>query len=136
MPDEIAWTDDVQAAVRGAAHRAAPRECALLLGGPADAAAITMAVELPNAAAGNDAFDVRPEAFLRAEQLLRDADATFVGFAHSHPQGACAPSARDRAELWTGCVQLITDGDEVRAFWLDADRRVRELSLQSMEASR
>ena len=60
----------------------------------------------------------------------------FVGFAHSHPGGACAPSMRDRETLWPDCVQLITDGADVRAFRLGRDGAVHPLTLLAAEARR
>lgn len=138
MPDEIAWTEQVQGALLRAASAAAPRECAVLLGGERreHATWITDLVELPNVARGDDAFEVPPAAFARAEQQLAARGAPFVGFAHSHPRGSCAPSLRDREQLWTGCVQLITDGRRIEAFWLTAGCAVRPLRLRVAEASR
>lgn len=138
MPDELLWTEDARAALLALARAAAPRECAALLGGHRDGGAtcITDVEALANRAAGDDAFAVGSREFLRAEGALAARGLTFLGFAHSHPRGAAAPSARDRAELWTGCVQLITDGSQVRAFWLDERRAVRPLPLGSAEAAR
>lgn len=138
MLDEIVWTGDARNALLRCARAAAPRECAALLGGARDGTAVTVTelVELANVATTDDAFEVTPAAFAAAENALRERGAELVGFAHSHPSGACAPSARDRAELWTGCVQAITDGDAVQAFWLTADRAVLPMRSCTMEASR
>ena len=131
MPEELVWTESVRSDLLRAASTAAPRECAAVLGGESDGArtAITSLVEVPNAHPEPDAFEITPADFARAQRALEDRGAKFIGFAHSHPRGAAAPSLRDRAELWTGCVHLIAGGEHVRAFWLDADRTMHALQL-------
>ncbi|MEC8252424.1 MAG: M67 family metallopeptidase [Planctomycetota bacterium] len=131
MPEELVWTERVQSDLLRAASAASPRECAAVLGGEAAGArtAITSLIEVPNAHPEPDAFEITPADFARAQRALEDRGAAFIGFAHSHPRGAAAPSLRDRAELWTGCVHLIAGGEQVRAFWLDVDRTVRALPL-------
>ena len=138
MPDELLWTEGAREALLGLARAAAPRECAAVLGGRCDGATtyVTDVTALVNRASGDDAFAVDEREFLRSSRALADRGRTFVGFAHSHPRGSAAPSQRDRDQLWTGCVQLITDGDEVRAFWLDPRRAVHALPLDVTEAAR
>lgn len=131
MPDELVWTEAVREDLLRAASAAAPGECAAVLGGEPgrDRTAITELIEVPNAARSDDAFVVDPADFARAQQALEGLGAAFVGFAHSHPRGAAAPSMRDCAELWTGCVHLIAADQQVRAFWLDRERVVHALPL-------
>ncbi len=135
MADEIALTDAARRALLVAAREAAPRECAAVLGGARGArrTAVTDVLPVPNVAARDDRFEVSPESFFTAEQELARRGREFVGFAHSHPRGACAPSSRDRETLWSGCVQLITDGEVVRAFRIDGERTVHPLPLCAAE---
>jgi proteasome lid subunit RPN8/RPN11 len=110
---------------------AAPREFAGVLGGErgADAWRVTRVLPLANSAAGDDAFAIGPEAFVAAERALHAAGLAWLGFVHSHPRSTAAPSARDRRELWRGCVQMIVGADGVRAFWFDRDT-CRELTVR------
>ncbi|MCK5943140.1 MAG: Mov34/MPN/PAD-1 family protein [Planctomycetes bacterium] len=123
-------------ALRAGARRAAPREFVAALGGheAGGDVRVTAVVALPNVALDDDAFEVEPTSFLAAEATLRARGAPFVGFAHSHPVGACAPSARDLAQLWPDCVQLITDGEQVRAYRIDRRRRAQPLPCRVAEA--
>ena len=138
MPDAVAWTEDLREALLAAARLASPRELVAVLGGDcgADTTSVTAFVEVQNVARGDDRFGVDPGAFAAVEQQLRRRGCAFVGFAHSHPRGAAAPSARDRDELWSGCVQLIVAGDDVRAYWLDRARAVHALPLRLEEPVR
>jgi len=137
MPDHVACPEDLRAALLRAADAARPRELVAALGGRRGdrVTCVTEFVELGNVARTDDAFTVDPATFAAAEQQLRSRGCSFVGFAHSHPRGVAAPSARDRAELWTGCVQLIAAGGDLRAFWLDPQRSVRTLPLRTAEAA-
>ncbi len=134
MVDEIALCGSARDALLRAARAAAPRECTAVLGG--DRASVTDVVTVPNVAAAADRFEVAPADFLAAERELARRGRAFVGFAHSHPGGACAPSTRDRETLWPDCVQLITDGADVRAFRLGRDGAVHPLKLLAAEARR
>lgn len=138
MPDAVAWTEDLREALLAAALRASPREFVAVLGGScgADATSVTAFIEVDNIARSDDRFGVDPWAFAAAEQRLRRRGCAFVGFAHSHPRGAAAPSARDRDELWSGCVQMVVAGDDVRAYWLDRARVVHALPLRLEEPVR
>ena len=53
----------------------------------------------------------------------RAAGRTWRGFAHSHPDGPATPSSRDREQLWTGCLQVITNPRHINCFFID-DMRV------------
>ena len=135
MGEDVVWTKDVRDRLLDAAEAAAPRECAVVLGGTraGSQTSVTDLVPVANFAFDGDSFVVAPEAFARAEHTLRGRGLTFLGFAHSHPEGAPAPSLRDRAELWTGCLQLIVAGSRVRAYRLDRDRTPHVLTLKMQE---
>ena len=138
MPDAVAWTEDLREALLDAARLASPREVVAVLGGDcgADTTSVTAFVEVENVARGDDRFGVDPGAFAAVEQQLRRRGCAFVGFAHSHSRGVAAPSARDRDELWSGCVQLIVAGDDVRAYWFDRARVIHALPLRLEEPVR
>ena len=137
MVDDVVWTGDVRDRLLRAAAAAAPRECVVVLGGTraGSRASVTDLVPVANAAFGGDSFAVAPEAFARAEDTLRGRGLTFLGFAHSHLEGAPSPSLRDRAELWTGCLQLIVAGSQVRAYLLDRDRTPHVVTLTMQESA-
>lgn len=102
----------VAQAIAAAMAAAWPREFVALLGGPGGGTGpVTTIVPVPNAAAGDDAFVVRPADFAAGEHRLRAAGAAWLGFVHSHPHGAAAPSRADHAALWRDCLQLIAAGD-------------------------
>ena len=138
MPDEVGWKEVLRAALVRAGRAAHPREFAAVLGGDRGGRAtwVSCFVEVPNTARCADAFAVEPPAFAAAERELRRRGCAFVGFAHSHPRGVAAPAARDRAELWTECVQVITSADDVRAYWLDARRTAHALTTATVRAAR
>ena len=131
MADEVIWTEAVRDQLLRAAAAAAPRECVVVLGGTraGTQTSVTDLVAVPNAAFSCDSFALAPDVFASAEHTLRDPGLAFLGFAHSHPEGTPAPSLRDRAELWTGCLQLIVAGERVHAYRLDRDRVPHVVSL-------
>lgn len=100
-------------ALTGAARAAWPLEMVGLLGGTVarrpdgDVWLVQHFLPLPGAACARDRFAVTPHHFATGEAELRGMGLAWLGFAHSHPDGAAAPSARDRAELWRDCLQLI-----------------------------
>lgn len=124
---ELVLTATVERELVALARAAAPREMVAVLGG--DGAAVHTVLPLPNTVGADDAFQVDPIAFARAERRLRRAGARFVGFAHSHPRGSALPSARDRRELWPGCLQVIVGlggtAPTVRAFRLERNPEVQ-----------
>ena len=136
MLEELVCSERVRADLLRATAAAAPRECAAVLGGSRGPgrASITQLVEVPNVGRGEDAFAVDPVDFARAERAITRRGLTFLGFAHSHPRGAAAPSLRDLKELWTGCFHLIAGASQVRAFWLDRSRVPHAVALTAQEA--
>lgn len=140
-PQRVELTERVAAALRAAVRAAGPREMVMLLGGQrrGTTAAVLAALPLPNAAGGADRFAVDSPAFLRAEHELRRRGHAWLGFAHSHPNGAPLPSTTDRRELWRDCVQLILAPQDdrsiaLRAFVLGADD-LRSLPLSVVDRS-
>jgi proteasome lid subunit RPN8/RPN11 len=124
-------TQAAEALLLHAARVAAPREIVAVLGGciAGANAQVRQVVMLPNDAIdGAASFAVDSVAFSQCEHELRNGGDTFLGFAHSHPNGSTAPSIRDREQLWTECVQMITDGHTWKAFVLDKNRAVHPLT--------
>jgi proteasome lid subunit RPN8/RPN11 len=134
----IVWTGETRSQLATATRQQAPREITAVLGGRivGKTVHVERVVALPNQSMHNDAFVIEASQFARCEHDLRDAGLEFVGFAHSHPEGHAAPSQRDREQLWTDCVQVITNGEQVHAFVLDRDRVVHAVrqASQSMAA--
>lgn len=132
LPDSVELPTKLVAMLLAKVRAAAPREfVGLLAGRSGDTASRRLSVralyELPNVAAGDDAYDVPAAAFASAEARARDDGHTFLGFVHSHPRGPAQPSAHDLAAWWPHCVQLLVDGSALargpaalRVFWHDA----------------
>jgi proteasome lid subunit RPN8/RPN11 len=132
-------TQAAEALLLHAARVAAPREIVAVLGGcvVGTNAQVRRIVMLPNDAGDGDAsFAVDSVAFTQCEHELRNSGDTFLGFAHSHPLGSTAPSIRDREQLWTECVQMITDGHTWQAFVLDKNRAAHPLTSVSAQTTR
>lgn len=127
-PDAVVLAPEACEAMVAAARAAWPVEMVGLLGGDNAGGVITARrfEPLPSATTDRDAFAVPAATFAAAEYALRRCGLAWVGFAHSHPDGAAAPSARDRLDLWSGCVQVVvvaTPGapPAIGAFWRDGD---------------
>jgi len=100
-----------------------PREFVAILGGTSRGdVAFVAAVEPLAAASTGDAFAVDAVTFARAEAALRANGHAWLGFLHSHPDGAAAPSTRDRRELWQDCVQIVVATARGRDAWANAFR--------------
>ncbi len=77
-----------------------PRECCGLLVGRSGH--IMAALPIPNAAAGNEAFEIDGLTSMQAERLARRTGLELLGYYHSHPHGRPTPSREDRSgTLWT-----------------------------------
>jgi proteasome lid subunit RPN8/RPN11 len=94
-------------AIAEAAQAAFPEECCgLLVGRPADAQAalrITRAIATDNVvdqAIRHRRFEVDPRRHFAVLRELRGSTEMIVGHYHSHPGGAAAPSAADRAHIY------------------------------------
>lgn len=128
-------TSEVERTLTAAARAARPAEFVAVLGCRGSAPdVVTTWVPVQNRAAGRDRFVVHPADFAAAEARLRRTRHSFLGFAHSHPDGTSTPSATDRAELWTGCMHVIVavapDGEcTLGAHRLDDSRRAHEVPI-------
>lgn len=137
------------AEVERQARAAFPREaCGLLIGTALAAGDIRVSRLAPsrNLAEAPDRFEIDPALYLALQRTLRGSSEAVVGLYHSHPRGAPAPSARDRAEAWIAqFVWLITALDDDGAarhgaFWQDnagegANAGFSPLTLVSRAAS-
>lgn len=123
----VELTPDVARAMRAALHGAAPGEFVGLLGGRRGDGVARVEAFAParNAAADADGFAIAPADFAAAEAAIRAAGLQWLGFAHGHPSAVAAPSLRDRASFWPGCLQAIVgpcgDTPPIRVFVRDGD---------------
>lgn len=80
------------------ALRAHPRECCGLIEGVAEGETVRALALHParNLARESDRFEIDPREQFRLLHALRAGEHAIVGCYHSHPNGAAAPSARDR----------------------------------------
>lgn len=124
-PSEVALAAGARQAIDRAVRAAWPREWVAVLGGQRRPA-VTCIDRIVSVADADtiDGFAMPPAAFVAATAELARLGCEFLGFAHSHPGGAAAPSVRDRTELWSRCVQLIAGGAgpdavQLAAYWLD-----------------
>ena len=86
----------VRDAVVAHAREAAPRECCgLLVGSPT---AITSAIRARNLSGNPERFLIDPKDHIQARRDARALGLDVIGFYHSHPHSAAAPSATDLAE--------------------------------------
>ena len=86
----------VRDAVVAHAREAAPAECCgMLVGSPG---AITSAVRARNLSDHPSRFLIDPKDHIQARRDARAAGLDVIGFYHSHPHSAAAPSATDAAE--------------------------------------
>jgi proteasome lid subunit RPN8/RPN11 len=111
--------DDLRTRILREAADAHPRECCGLLEGSRDADGFRITALHParNLAASADRFDIDPRDHFAAHKCARANGHGLIGCYHSHPHGACEPSATDRAGaeeenfLW-----LIAGGGQLNAF--------------------
>ena len=112
------------AAMRAAADAAHPREaCGILLGDLAHGGTrITESCQTANVhPTPATHFEIDPQALIDAHRAARAGGAQVVGYFHSHPVGAAAPSATDRAcAAGDGSVWVILSQADVR-FWRDGE---------------
>lgn len=126
-------TSRALAAMRAAAAAAHPREaCGILLGegGRITAARVTANVH----PAPETHFEIDPQALIDAHRAARSGGAQVLGYFHSHPQGAAAPSATDRAcAAGDGRIWAIIAGGEV-TFWRDGEEGFAALPMARIES--
>ena len=110
--------EEIQAATAEAGQREA---CGLLLGEKHGANAnIALAVETRNAHPTPEThFEVDPQALIDTYRSEREGGPALIGYFHSHPNGAPAPSPTDQDMApGDGRIWAIASRDEVR-FWRD-----------------
>jgi len=130
---ELEVVGDALTTMRAASRAAHPREaCGLLLG---EGARIAAAIETANVhPAPATHFEIDPQALIDAHRVARAGGAQVVGYFHSHPNGASAPSATDRAcAAHDGRVWAIIAGEQVQ-FWRDGDDGFTALSFVRIES--
>ncbi len=119
---ELAVTSKALAAMRAHAAAAHPLEaCGILLG---EGARITAARAAANVhPAPQTHFEIDPQTLIDAHRAARaGGGAQVIGYYHSHPVGAAAPSATDRAcAAGDGRVWAILAGADV-TFWRDGEQ--------------
>ena len=76
-------------------------------------------------------FAIDPREQLAAQRWARVRGLKPLGVAHSHPRTAAVPSVQDQRLGLSRGLMLIMGCDGVpRAWWLNADRRVRAIPLE------
>jgi len=115
------------ATIIAAARRQHPNEaCGLLLGRDG---VIAIAQDAANiAAAPQHHFEIDPATLVAAHRAARSGGPAVLGYFHSHPTGAAAPSATDRAmAAGDGRIWAIVAAGTV-ALWRDAPSGFEPLS--------
>jgi desampylase len=122
----IAVTSGAMATLINEAARAHPRECCGLLLG--QDARIESAQSCRNVHPQPERhFEIDPAALIVAHRDARSGGPQVLGYYHSHPTGAAAPSATDIAMAsGDGRVWAIIAGGEVK-FWRDLPGRFEPL---------
>jgi len=119
-------TSEALAAMRAAAAAAHPLEaCGILLG---EGVRVTAALPASNVhPTPHTHFEIDPQALIDAHRAARSGGPEVIGYYHSHPVGAAAPSATDRAsaagdgKVWA----IIANAGGGRAditFWMDGEQ--------------
>lgn len=121
------------------ARAAFPQECCGALLGPGAGAEHTVLrgieLENENRADPEHHFRISAATLLRTEREAEAHGLTVLGFYHSHPTEAAAPSPHDREQAWPGYVYVIIPAPAgapgpPRAWRLDPDRaRFHELRV-------
>ncbi len=80
-------------------------------------------------------FEIDPATLLATHRTARGEGRQVIGHWHSHPNGQCAPSARDAARaLDNGQIWMIVAGGEVAAWLAEAQAngpaRFRPIALE------
>jgi proteasome lid subunit RPN8/RPN11 len=120
----VTWQIGAQALAVIVAHarEAFPLECCGVLVGTVGR--IVQAVRARNIATGPNRFHIDPKDHVDARRQSRREGLDIIGFYHSHPAGAAAPSETDRAEAtYDRCLHVIVavagGVPDVRAFWFE-----------------
>jgi proteasome lid subunit RPN8/RPN11 len=93
--------------------------CGLLFGTVEAVEAVQRCVNVSNTPA--TAFEIDPAALIAAHKAERAGGAKLIGHYHSHPNGACAPSAVDASNAdVAGRFWLIVAGAEIGLWYVGA----------------
>lgn len=93
--------------------------CGLLFGDDSCIAAIAPAANV--SPSPGDSFEIDPIALIAAHRATRQGEgARLIGWYHSHPNGVCEPSARDKAGE-AGWLWLIIGGGKIGLWRSEAD---------------
>lgn len=115
---DIAVTREALEAMERAAAQAHPCEaCGLLLGEGTSIARFAQTANVHRKPQTH--FEIDPQALIAAHKAVRDGGPQVIGYFHSHPVGAAAPSATDRASAaGDGRIWAIWGEGEL-ALWRD-----------------
>jgi proteasome lid subunit RPN8/RPN11 len=129
---ELRVTRSALDAIARDAARASPAECCGLLIGSGDV--IEQALPAPNVSPEPLArFEIDPQALVDAHRAARAGGPRVLGYYHSHPGGAAAPSAVDRAQAsGDGKVWAIAGIGGV-TFWRDEEAGFARLSYTALD---
>jgi proteasome lid subunit RPN8/RPN11 len=104
-------------------------ECGLLFGTPDRIDAVERCANVAENPA--DTFEIDPTALFAAYRGMRTGARAIIGCYHSHPNGSCAPSRRDRAgSVGDGMIWLILGGDRIAAWRASAPGVLEPVPLQ------
>jgi desampylase len=99
-------------AIRAHAAETPDREvCGLLLGTVEAVEAVQRCANISDTPA--TAFEIDPATLIAAHKAERAGGARVIGHYHSHPNGVCAPSARDAENAQIGQICIIVAGDQL-----------------------
>lgn len=130
---ELQVTREVIELLRDEAHRAHSRECCgILLGHGSTVSAALPARNVHSTPQTH--FEIDPQALVDAHRAARSGGPQVVGYYHSHPEGAPAPSPTDRAEAaHDGAIWAIIAGNAI-GWWHDAPDGFAELPYAAIDA--
>ena len=108
---------DLHEQILGHAWESRPKEAVGLLGGR-PGGEVTLALPLPNVAAGNKRFIADPFAQFCAFRRLASEGLELLAIYHSHPGGGLDPSADDleHAKHWSCVHVIVAVGTHGRSF--------------------
>jgi proteasome lid subunit RPN8/RPN11 len=92
--------DSLREQIAAEARAAFPRECCGLIEGARESGVLRAIALHPSAnlATPDDCFEIDPAKHIRVLRELRGTGRDILGCYHSHPNGRCVPSARDRGQ--------------------------------------
>ena len=132
--------------IEGHAKRAYPEECCGILVGARRGDRVTIHAARPavnlSRNGKRDRYEIAPDLILRVARASEKDGHEVVGFYHSHPGHAPAPSATDAARAWPGYVYVIVGVNgggraETRAWEYDEESgRFQEWLIGAPRASR